>query len=193
MEDFDSGIDDDLEDGVDGGADDGATGSQTDGDQSGSPSDSTSASDSDKRYNDLMSKWQKAEARAKKLQSVIDGKDSGTQTSGAPASVKDDPKLKAWLDEAAADVAERAYRSDPRFEQYGISASEFRGESPDEIRNKVKQTRDLIEKMETRIRNAVLSEHGLSPEVGSTRSAPQKPFDQMSSKEFNDYLKAQGF
>ena len=189
MDEFDSGIDNDLEDGVDGSLD-GDAGSQADGSQSGSPSDNTSASDSDKRYNDLMSKWQKAEARAKKLEEAIKGKENGTQAPANGLSIKDDPKLKAWLDEAAADVAERAYRSDPRFEQYGISASEFRGESPEQIRAKVKQTRDLIDKMETRIRNELLAEHGLSPDVGSTRPAPTKSFDQMSSKEFADYMKS---
>lgn len=192
MDEFDSGIDNDLEDGVDGSLE-GDAGSQADGDQSGSPSDNTSASDSDKRYNDLMSKWQKAEARAKKLEEAIKGKDGSAQTPANGLSIKDDPKLKAWLDEAAADVAERAYRSDPRFEQYGISASEFRGESPEQIRAKVKQTRDLIDKMETRIRNELLAEHGLSPDVGSTRPAPAKSFDQMSSKEFNDYMKSLGY
>ena len=192
MDEFDSGIDNDLEDGVDGSLD-GDAGSQADGGQSGSPSDDTSASDSDKRYNDLMSKWQKAEARAKKLEEAIKGKESGAQTPANGFSIKDDPKLKAWLDEAAADVAERAYRSDPRFEQYGISASEFRGESPEQIRAKVKQTRELIDKMETRIRNELLAEHGLSPDVGSTRPAPTKSFDQMSSKEFNDYMKSLGY
>lgn len=193
MDDFDSGIDNDLEDGIDGGADDGATGSQADGDQSGSPSDSTSTSSSDKRYDDLMSKWQKAEARAKKAEALLTGKQTDGAQPKPQGSALDDPKVKAWVDEAAADVAERAFRSDPRFEQYGISPSEFRGESPDAIRNKVKQTRELIDKMETRIRNEILAEHGLSPDVGSTRAAPTKSFDQMSSKEFNDYMKSMGY
>ncbi len=190
MDDFDSTVEDGLEDDIEGTLD-GDAGSQADGDQSGSPSGDTSASDSDKRYNDLMSKWQKAEARAKKLEDTLRAKDGSAQTSQSTVPV--DPKLKAWLDEAVADVAERAYRSDPRFEQYGISASEFRGDSPEEIRGKVKQTRELIDKMETRIRNEILSEHGLAPEVSSTRISPPKSFAQMSSKEFNDYLKSQGF
>lgn len=192
MDDFDSEMNDDLEDGVEGTLD-GDAGSQADGSQSGSPSDGTSASDSDKRYNDLMSKWQKAEARAKKLEEAMKSSDGSTQAPKAGSTDVVDPKLKAWLEEAAADVADRAYRSDPRFEQYGISASEFRGESPEEIRNKVKQTRELIDKMETRIRNAILAEHGLAPEVISTRPSSNKSFAQMSSKEFNEYLKSQGF
>lgn len=145
--------------------------------------------DSTKRINDLMSNWQKAEARAKRAEAALaarskEGADEGTDER---RSLRDDPEvqsLKAFLLDSA---RETVYKSDPRLERYGVEIDALEGDSPEAIRKSFTRQLKLIDQMEARIQDSLLAEHGLAPEV---RGGAPDPVDvaKMSSEEFDKYI-----
>lgn len=137
-----------------------------------------------KRIADLMSKWQRAEARAKKAEAALT-KRSGTQTKGRTAS--------AEIDEFAAfareDARLRLHRSDPRFEKYGIEPTAISGNTLEEMKASFDAQRKVVDGLESRIRNEVLREHGFDLDVGGSNSESALPdFGSMSPEDFAKFV-----
>lgn len=147
-----------------------------------------------KRINDLMSKWQAAEAKATRLETELarnKTQGGGRNGGGSPAPKPGDE----WIEFQRQMVREQLYNSEPRFKAYGIEPDAISGQTPQEMKAAFDRQRGLVEKIETAARNAVLQEHGLVPElIAGTAEAEDLPdFARMSSKEFEEYNRRLGF
>lgn len=184
---------DDLFDGNDtDDLDDQSGGSQDDASAPGGNDAPAAASDS-KRINDLMSKWQSAEAKATRLDAELarlkaqaPGPRNGGDRQAKPAD--------EWADFHRSMVRDQLYASEPRFARYGIESTSIEGSTPAEMQASFARHKALVEKIETAARNQILSEHGLVPDLNS---APERgepvDFARMSSKEFEEYLSKVGY
>lgn len=162
--------------------------SATGSDESALPADEGSAPDDprDKRIKDLMSKWQKAEARARRAEAAASGPKSGEASrDAAPAEAPSLPaEAAAWVTAAREMAVDRIFESDPRFAEYGISKDDLDGATPDQVRASAERYRRLIDGLEGRVRNKVLAEHGFAPELGTESRAPKKSYADMTAEEF---------
>lgn len=179
---FDDNTDEDTDD----------TASSAEADADGHDDDADSAGDSkdNKRVNDLMSKWQKAEAENKRLRDQLAA--SGTQSSdkrGDGGKSKDGGSAaNEFLEYSRQMVRGQLYDSDPRLKAYGIEASAIVGDTPAEMQASFKAQLKLIERIETRARNAALIDHGISPEIaGGSGDSEPVDFEKMSSEDFNKF------
>lgn len=140
-----------------------------------------------KRIADLMSKWQKAEARAQKAEAAL-GKKSGGQTKGKKASTDFMSEFEAFARE---DARARLFNSDPRFAKYGLEPSVIAGESIEDMQASAQRQIKMLDSLESRIRNEVLTEHGLDAGVsgagkGGGSSLPD--FGSMSDEDFEKLI-----
>lgn len=160
------------------------------------PSTPDSGSENDsKRIDDLMSKWQKAEARARKAEAQLKApKADGGDADGDP---KPRREIDEWMAVAREFTVDQIYRSDPRFERYGIERSRLAGMTPDEIRANAETLTKLVDAIETRARNDALLEHGITPDsagggvdtkLANVASMPDDEFEQLVAR-----AKAGGF
>lgn len=161
-------------------------------DNSAPPDDEGSDSKGEKgRVDDLMSKWQKAEARAKKAEAAL-------ASAKAPADVKQGDKAadggdagsNEFLDFQRQSARENLFNQDPRFKEYGLSIDDISGNTLAEMKASAKAQRALIDGIETRARNKVLREHGLDAEVATGAASEKTPsFSEMSQEEFEKFMK----
>lgn len=179
-------LEDVLDDG-DGDAEGDADDQDTDADSDEGP-DGEPAEDKDKRIRDLMSKWQKAEARAKALEAKV------SKPKGAPEAAADqgagngNPEAQQWIELMREQARETVYGSDPRFAEYGLDRGLIAGTTPAEMQASAKRLKELVDRLETNMRSSLLQSHGLSPEVKSGAPRKGKSFDSMSEDEFNKEL-----
>ncbi len=178
-------LDNDLEnDDLEGALDDEDEGAGDDSQGDEGPAGASASKGEGKRINDLMSKWQAAEARAKKAEDALNKKgDAGGAEAGGGNT-----ELQQYIELFREQAREQAYRSDPRLAEYGIEVSSITGSTPSEMAESVKRAGALIDQMAQRIRDDVLKKHGLSPEVTSKPTGGRKSFDQMSDEEFEKEL-----
>lgn len=184
MADDDLDLQDDLDDDTDTGSADGSDAGQD------APPASKPDGDGDKgadRVNDLMSKWQRAEARAKRAEKAL-----AATKQGGDRDAGDDmpPAVRQWVDAAREQAREQFHATDPRLAEYGIPSSSITGTTPDEMRASLKTYSNLIDGIETKVRRRLMTEHGLVAEqVGSS---PQQDLDfaSMSDAEFEKHVRA---
>ena len=149
------------------------------------------ASNSDKRIRDLMSQKQREEARANRLEAELkalkgDGDADGDKAPARPA--KRNEEAEQWAALLRDEARKQLFSSDPRLAQYGLSADEITGATPEEMRASLAAKVKFVDSMETAIRNRVLQEHGLDPEVGGGAGEPPVDYASMSSEEFEKHL-----
>ena len=167
--------------------------SDTDGD--GDTSDTGDAGAA-KRIKDLQSKADKEQARANKLQSQLDAlnaqkkspTDDGKRSSGAVP-----PELRQWLDAAKDQARTRFYESEPRFKEYGIDPGLIQGDTPEEMQASVTRLRKQVAKIETQIRQKVLTEHGYVEEPKGGTPTPKRDWASMSSEDFDKEVRRLGY
>ena len=167
--------------------DDGDEGDDAETDSDSSESESDSDKDpksSDKRVRDLQSQKDKETARANKaekelqrLRAAVQEPDTedGKAPEGAPPA-----------DVYVLDMARMfAYQANPKLAEYDIPASALTGSTPSEIAASAVEQVARFEKIETRVRNKVLAENGMAPEIdaGSPPSQP-RDFSKMPSEDF---------
>lgn len=175
--------DDQLED--DGGQEDAPSGS----DNSAPPKDESAPKDEGKRVNDLMSKWQQAEARARKAEAALAARD-GTQADEPQGDTTND-RVNEFEVFARENARQTLYGSNPLFAQAGLEVDDIAGETLAEMRASAKKHLKILQGMEGRLRNKILAEHGLDPEVATgagTESVPS--FSSMSDEEFAKFMAA---
>lgn len=182
--DFEDALDDEGDSGSDG-ADD------NDGTEGAPPDDDNSESDEpeSKRVNDLMSNWQKEQARANRLQAELDALKAPKSKGRAKATAA--PEENEFVQFAREQTRNTLYASDPRLAQYGIDVTAITGSTPAEMQASLNGHRKMIDSLESRIRNDVLREHGLAPDVVSdgTRERRTRGFDpNMSDADFEKLL-----
>lgn len=169
---------------------DGTPGAGSDGGDAGAPpagQDGQDGSKDSKRISDLMSKWQKAEARAKAAEGKLTGSaaPAGAGDGNAPPTVAEmPPEVRAWLETAKDAARERVYNADPRFAKYGIDEALIDGETPDAMRAAAGRVKALIDGIETKARNDALAEFGLTPATAGGGSPKLGDVAAMSDKEF---------
>ena len=126
---------------------------------------------SKKRIDDLMSKWQKSEARNKKLTEQLK---NAAKPDGAP-DPSDDPKV--WVDYMRQQTRDTIYGSDPRFAAYGIEPSAIEGDTPDSMRASATRWGTIMDKIESDASSKTLKKAGLtaSAQGGAATKGPVIP------------------
>lgn len=110
----------------------------------------------EKRVNDLMSKWQKAEERNKKLEAQL----KAAATPDGTPDPSSDPKV--WVQYMREQARDQIYASDPRFAQYGIEPSAIEGETPDSMRASATRWGTIMDKIESDASSKSLKKAGLT-------------------------------
>lgn len=142
------------------------------------------AGDDQKRVNDLMSKWQKAEARANaaeaREQVLV------TAAAAAPGGTPDVGNPEQWIALLREQARDQIYRSDPRLARYGIEASAIQGGTPDQMRASLASQAVLIDRIEGQVSSDVLKKHGLNPDLKGGGRPPTTPdITKMSEADFD--------
>lgn len=171
---------------ADGDNDDADSGS----DNSAPPKDDSKPADEGKRINDLMSKWQAEQARANRLERELAAVRSTTpQDGGSQGGTNDHTDVDEFREFARENARITLFNSDPRLAEAGLSAEDIAGSTLAEMRASLKKQQQLVDGIEGRIRNRLLSEHGLNPDVATGQGTEKVPsFSTMTDKEFNDFL-----
>lgn len=152
--------------------------------ESEAEADGESGDKTDKRLRDLQSKADKATAEANKLRKELEklqtkGKDEGKEAGDVP------PELRQWLTAAQDRVRDQLYGQDPRFKEYGIDPSLITGSTPAEMRTSAAQLKKFVDRVETKVRNRALREHGFDPEPQTSIPAgKRKSYATMTAEEF---------
>lgn len=143
-----------------------------DGDQDGA------ADGEEKRVNDLMSKWQQAEARAEKLERRLAALESSNAAGPQEGSEQ-------WIRLMQDQARDQVFRSDPRLEKYGLGPSDIEGDTPEQMRSSAKRWGEIMGRIETDATNAALKKHGLSADVKGGSNAKLPDFGKMSDEDFD--------
>lgn len=158
-------------------------------DNSAPPKTTPPATNEDKRVNDLMSNWQKAEARAKKAEAELAAARGGQ--SQEPQGDAGNDRVTEFEEFARENARITLFNSEPLLAQAGLEAGDLAGTTLAEMRASLKKHLKVVSGMESRLRNKVLQEHGLDPEVATGAGTEKTPsFSTMTEKEFNDYMAA---
>lgn len=163
------------------------TGSPDAGDGSGAPPAGNAGpkkSNEAKRIEDLMSKWQTAEAENARLKSQLEGK--GPQ--GEPGGEQIPEAVRQWMNAAKDAARDRFFNSDPRFAEYGIDLSLIEGEDPDAMKASAARIKSLIDAVESKARERVLRDHGIEADVQGSAPAPKVDFATMDDETFDKYV-----
>ena len=162
-------------------------------DEEGTESAETSApppvDKSEKRINDLMSKWQKAEARAVAAEARLSVVESPPDDDEEEEASPSEPS--GWLRVARENAISQVYKADPRFERYGITQEFFDGADPDSLRDVASELSALINTVEARMRDDMRAEYGFVPELGGAPvSERPRDFARMPADEFEALIRA---
>jgi len=147
----------------------------------------TPAGKPDKRVRDLQSKADAAEARANKAEAALKAlKQGGSGDGGDPVN----KALMAELREASLDAV---FGEFPQLRDYGIDRSLIEGATRSELRENATSLVGLIKNVETKVRNKVLADNGLTAETPG--NARRKPVDygSMSDEDFKKLLENPGY
>lgn len=147
---------------------------ETDGEE-----DSDSKGES-KRINDLMSRAQKAEARAAKAEKAL-AKMRG-EGEADPAT----QRLMSELREAGLDAV---FGEHPELREYGIKRDLIEGTTRAELRESAKALVSLIKTVSTKARNKALADAGVEAEPQSGQRRPAVDYGAMSDEDFQKELK----
>ena len=135
-----------------------------------------------KRVNDLMSKWQKAEARNKKLEERLAALE-------AKGSTDTDVDPQQWVQVMRQTARDQIYASEPRLARYGIEPEAIEGDSPASMQASLTNLRNLIDRIETDASNRTLKKAGLT--ANAKGSAAQRGPEIPDSDEDFERLVAQ--
>lgn len=148
---------------------------------------------SDKRISDLQSAKDKETARANKLQKQLDAILAASKADDVEDSRPVAPAAGGTTTDAVVlDMARMfAFQQNPKLAEYGLSAADLNGTTPSEIAQVAAELVARFEKIETRVRNKVLADQGLAPEIdGAAKAEPARDFSKMSKEEFQKVMDA---
>lgn len=157
-------------------------------DSAGEATSPPSGDKSEKRIRDLQAKADAAEAKANKLQKMLD---AAMQGAGAEDSKpKPGGRQMAPGESLAIEfMKESVFQTTPKMAEAGFTAADLSGSTPSEIRASAAELVRRYEENETRIRNKVLAEHGLAPEIVNNTPAPKvKNYFDLPKKDFDELL-----
>lgn len=136
-----------------------------------------------KRINDLMSKWQKADAENARLKREL-AKSKVKNPSGDSTLLQSEELMEFAREQARNSL----YATDPRLARYKIPVESIAGDTPAEMRKSLEAQIKVVAAMETQIRRDIMLEHGIDPEVVSGGGGTATDFASMSSKDFNELI-----
>jgi hypothetical protein len=142
----------------------------------------------DKRINDLMSKWQSAQARAEAAEKRLAELETGTSTPSDGKLPDTNPEVRVFLDQILEGEIDRVYGADPRLAAYGIDRLALWAPTPAEVKANAERMKALVDRMETQIENRVMQRHGVSPGVAGGRTSKPRDWASMSSDDFEKVL-----
>ena len=141
----------------------------------------------DKRISDLQSARDKETARANKAEKQLKAMLSAGADAEAPLAPVVSDSNSAMLDMARMFAVQR----NPKLAEYGLSEEDLTGNSPSEIARSAIELVAKFEKIETQVRNKVLAQNGLAPELaGAGVPPPDRDFSAMSSEDFKKIMDA---
>lgn len=144
-----------------------------------------------KRLRDLQSKADKETARANKAEAALAAlKAGGVKPGEGKPTGSVDPEVQKWLSVAKESARTRLYESDPRFKEYGLPPSLISGDSPEDMETSFTQLKRLVGKVESRVRDSVLKEHGFAEAPRSGTATPKRDFTTMSKEDFEKVVNA---
>lgn len=162
----------------------------SDSEENESQSSADSSKSTDKRVSDLQSKFDKETARANKLQKQLDALTAAEKEDGTEAR-KSLSGGNASTDNGVLDVARMlAYQTNPKLADYGVAMSDLNGSTAAEIVANAAALVAQFEKVETRIKNKVLADNGLAPDISDTPPPPKRDIANMSSEDFTKLYEA---
>lgn len=160
--------------------------------EKGESGDGKDPKSTNKRISDLQSAKDKETARANKLQKQLDAiakaaKEDDAEDSKPPASTGG-----GSMDNAIADMARMfAFQQNPKLAEYGVSAADLNGATPGEIAQNATELVARFEKIETQVRNKVLADNGMAPEIeGNAPPSQPRDFSKMSKEDFQKVMDA---
>jgi hypothetical protein len=177
---------DELQDGQADGQD-GDKGTDSGSDNSAPPTNEPAGKDDSKRVDDLMSMFNREQARANRAEAALAAATGGQGTKDDDTNGDDGlEEFKAFARETARNTL---FDSDPRLAAAGLTADDIAGSTLSEMKESVSKHQKVVSGIEGRLRNQILAEHGLSPEVQTGAGTEEGPsFSKMSKKEFADFL-----
>ena len=82
-----------------------------------------------------------------------------------------------------------AVQQTPKLAEYGLTASDLTGNTPSEIAQSAADHVARFEKIETKVRNKVLAENGMAPEIDAgSPPSPPRDFSKMSKEDFQKVM-----
>ena len=146
----------------------------------------------DKRVSDLQSKADKETARANKAESRLKALEAALKDDDAGVKKPVAETTGNVTDNVILDMARMfAFQMHPKLAEYGVTAADLGGGTPSEIAQIATELVSRYEKIETRVRNRVLADQGLAPEIdgGNVPSTP-RDFSTMSKEDFQKVMDA---
>jgi len=155
-------------------------------------SDGSTPKASDKRISDLQSKADKETARANKAEARLKALEAALKEGDAEGSKSPAAAGGNIADAAILDMARMfAYQQNPKLAEYGISMADLNGDTPSDVARNATELVARFEKIETQVRNRVLADQGLAPEIdGGSPAAPSRDFSKMSKEDFDKVVDA---
>lgn len=134
----------------------------------------------------LQSERDKERARANKLEAELRKLQEQAPKGIQPAPKGDlPPDVAVWLASAKEAARERWFNSDPRFSRYGLDVALVDGETPDAMQASAKRLSSLIDAIESKTRDSILAEHGISPAPAGGGSTALPDFMSMKDDDFD--------
>lgn len=183
------GLDDDDDDNLDDDLDLNVDDTEDDDDEDSTEDDASKEKES-KRLRDLQSQKDKETARANKAEALLKKIQEGGKSGDGKPTGSVDPEVQKWLSVAKESARTRLYESDPRFKEYGLPPSLISGDSPEDMETSFTQLKRLVGKVESRVRDSVLKEHGFAEAPQSSSKTPKRDFANMSKEEFDKVVRA---
>lgn len=137
---------------------------------------------SEKRIRDLTSKWQKAEAKARKLAQAAK---SQTKDEAPEAAPRDD-EFTQFMRE---NVRTTLFSQNPLLAEYGFEASDIAGQTPTEMKASLSKLTKRLTAMEAVAVKRAQERLGIDPDISGGMTGENLPdFASMSDEEFEKYL-----
>ena len=176
---------------------DGGSSDAGDGDNAAAAADGagqTGGQSDSKGHDALMSKWQAAEARAKKAEAALAAASKkaagpGDGAGQAPAGLP--PEMTAAIEELREGTRRGVYASNPIFAKHQIDPALITGSTHAEMTASAAQLSTMLEAIESRAANEALASHGLVPAAtGGVAAKKLGDIASMSREEFEKLVEA---
>lgn len=142
-----------------------------------------------KRLRDLQSAKDKETARANKAEAALKKMTESLKPGAGKPEGSVPPEVQKWLDAAKEGTRTRLYESDPRFKEYGLPRSLIAGDTPEDMEASATQLKRLVAKVESRVRESVLKEHGFAEAPSGSTKLPKRDYGNMSTEDFEKVLR----